>query len=83
MPLASPQPMGAPVGPGPATKITDSHTRAAAQRGVGVDGVAPYRLTSTGPAGLIFGFATVNETAITEGVAILAEVVRGAAPRSG
>jgi GntR family transcriptional regulator / MocR family aminotransferase len=47
----------------------------ARRRGVGVDGVGPYRITSAGPGGLIFGFATVNEPAIAEGVDILARIV--------
>jgi GntR family transcriptional regulator/MocR family aminotransferase len=42
---------------------------------VGVDGVGRYRIGSTGPGGLIFGFATVSEQAITEGVGILARVI--------
>jgi GntR family transcriptional regulator / MocR family aminotransferase len=49
--------------------------KAAARRGVGVYGVAPYRIGSDGPAGLIFGYATLNERMIAHGVGILAEVV--------
>ena len=49
--------------------------KAAARRGVGVYGVAPYRIGSDGPAGLIFGYATLNERMIAQGVGILAEVV--------
>jgi GntR family transcriptional regulator/MocR family aminotransferase len=48
---------------------------AAARRGVGVYGVAPYRLGSAGPAGLIFGYATLSERAITEGIVVLAEAI--------
>src|SRR5712691_2059831 len=48
---------------------------AAYRAGVGVDGVGRYRITSTGPGGLIFGFATVNEQAIAEGIGILARVI--------
>jgi GntR family transcriptional regulator/MocR family aminotransferase len=48
---------------------------AAARRGVGVYGVAPYRIDSQGPGGLIFGYATLDERLIEEGVEILAEVV--------
>jgi GntR family transcriptional regulator / MocR family aminotransferase len=48
---------------------------AAAPRGVGVYGVAPYRIDSQGPGGLIFGYATLDERLIEEGVEILAEVV--------
>jgi GntR family transcriptional regulator/MocR family aminotransferase len=48
---------------------------AAARREVGVYGVAPYRIASQGPGGLIFGYATLDERLIAEGVEILAEVV--------
>jgi GntR family transcriptional regulator/MocR family aminotransferase len=48
---------------------------AAALRGVGVYGVAPYRIGSEGPGGLIFGYATLNERLIAEGVGILADTV--------
>jgi hypothetical protein len=41
-------------------------------RGVGLDAVGPYRITNPGPGGLIFGYATVSERAIAEGVARLA-----------
>ena len=49
---------------------------AAARAGVAVDGVTPYRIGHPGPGGLIFGYATVNEQAIAEGVDILARVMR-------
>jgi GntR family transcriptional regulator/MocR family aminotransferase len=48
---------------------------AAARAGVGVEGVTPYRISHPGPGGLIFGYATVNEQAIAEGVDILARVI--------
>jgi GntR family transcriptional regulator/MocR family aminotransferase len=48
---------------------------AAARRGVNVSGVAPYRISSPGRAGLIFGYATLNERAIAHGISILAEVI--------
>jgi GntR family transcriptional regulator/MocR family aminotransferase len=48
---------------------------AAARAGVGVEGVAPYRIGHPGPGGLIFGYATVNEQAIAEGIDILARVM--------
>ena len=48
---------------------------AAARAGVGIEGVTPYRISHPGPGGLIFGYATVNEHAITEGVDILARVI--------
>ena len=43
--------------------------------GVGIDGVRRYRIETRGAGGLIFGFATVNEPAIVEGVDILARVI--------
>jgi len=48
---------------------------AARRAGVGLDAVGPYRITHPGPGGLIFGYATVSERAITEGVARLAQVI--------
>jgi GntR family transcriptional regulator/MocR family aminotransferase len=48
---------------------------AAYRAGVGVDGVLPYRIATAGPGGLVFGFATVSEHAIAEGVEILARVI--------
>ena len=48
---------------------------AAADAGVGIEGITPYRISYPGPGGLIFGYATVNEQAIAEGVDILARVM--------
>ena len=48
---------------------------AARGAGVGLDAVGPYRITNPGPGGLIFGYATVNEQAIAEGIARLARVI--------
>jgi GntR family transcriptional regulator/MocR family aminotransferase len=48
---------------------------AAARAGVGIEGVTPYRISHPGPGGLIFGYATVNEHAITEGIDIFARVI--------
>jgi GntR family transcriptional regulator / MocR family aminotransferase len=50
---------------------------AAARAGVGIEGVTPYRITHPGPGGLIFGYATVSEPAIAEGVDILAQAIAG------
>ena len=50
---------------------------AAAGAGVGIEGVTPYRISHPGPGGLIFGYATVSEGAIVEGIDILADVVAG------
>jgi GntR family transcriptional regulator/MocR family aminotransferase len=49
----------------------------AARAGVGIEGVTPYRISHPGPSGLIFGYATVSEQAIAEGVDILAGVIAG------
>jgi GntR family transcriptional regulator / MocR family aminotransferase len=48
---------------------------AARRAGVGLDAVGPYRITNPGPGGLIFGYATVSEQAIAEGIARLARVI--------
>jgi GntR family transcriptional regulator / MocR family aminotransferase len=48
---------------------------AARRAGVGLDAVGPYRINNPGPGGLIFGYATVSERAIAEGVARLAQVI--------
>jgi GntR family transcriptional regulator/MocR family aminotransferase len=49
---------------------------AAHEAGVGIEGVTGYRITEPGPGGLVFGYATVNEQAITEGIDILAGVIK-------
>jgi GntR family transcriptional regulator / MocR family aminotransferase len=48
---------------------------AAARRGLGLNGVARYRLRTSCPGGLIFGYATLTERAIAEGTASLADAV--------
>jgi GntR family transcriptional regulator/MocR family aminotransferase len=48
---------------------------AARRAGVGVDAVGPYRIANPGPGGLIFGYATVTERAIGEGIARLARAI--------
>jgi GntR family transcriptional regulator/MocR family aminotransferase len=48
---------------------------AARRAGVALDAVGPYRITSPGPGGLIFGYATANERVIADGVARLASVL--------
>jgi len=45
---------------------------AAARRGLRVAGLAPYRMESDGPGGLIIGYAALSDRAIVEGVDILA-----------
>jgi GntR family transcriptional regulator/MocR family aminotransferase len=52
----------------------DAVVTAAAQRGVGVHGIAPYRLTP-GPPGLLFGYAALNERDIVAGIETLADVL--------
>jgi GntR family transcriptional regulator / MocR family aminotransferase len=49
--------------------------RAAAQRGLRLDGLRRYRLATTGPAGLIFGFATLSEANLVQSVNILADAI--------
>src|SRR5580693_718399 len=48
---------------------------AALRAGVGIDAVGPYRIASSGPGGLLFGYATASEQAIAEGIDILAGVM--------
>jgi GntR family transcriptional regulator/MocR family aminotransferase len=45
----------------------------AARRGVALHGLAPYRIAHEGRPGLIFGYATLDERAIAEGIAILGD----------
>lgn len=56
---------------------------AAARHGVSIHGVSPYRITSSGPGGLIFGYAILSETAIAEGVTLLATAIHEAQQRPG
>jgi GntR family transcriptional regulator/MocR family aminotransferase len=49
--------------------------QAAAERGLAVYGLGQYRLSPGGRGGLIFGYATLSERAIAEGVATLADVI--------
>ena len=53
---------------------------AALRAGVGIDAVGPYRIASSGPGGLLFGYATASEQAIAEGVDILARVMSQLSP---
>jgi GntR family transcriptional regulator / MocR family aminotransferase len=58
------------------SQLDETSVVAAARRaGVGLDAVGPYRIANPGPGGLIFGYATVSERAIAEGVARLARVM--------
>ena len=48
---------------------------AAARRGVAVHGLRPYRLSHPGRAGLIFGYATLDEATIVRGVRRIARAL--------
>jgi GntR family transcriptional regulator / MocR family aminotransferase len=48
---------------------------AALRAGVALDTVGPYRISNPGPSGLIFGYATVAERAIADGVGRLARAI--------
>ena len=47
-------------------------------RGVAVYGLAPYRISAAGRPGLIFGYATLGERALSEGIEILAAALSDA-----
>jgi GntR family transcriptional regulator / MocR family aminotransferase len=48
---------------------------AAAQRGVGLDGLSLHRFNPHGPPGLVLGFGCLSEPAIEHGVRLLAEAL--------
>jgi GntR family transcriptional regulator / MocR family aminotransferase len=48
---------------------------AAAGAGLGVYGITRYRIAAPGPGGLIFGYSSLSERAINEGIAVLAGVI--------
>jgi GntR family transcriptional regulator/MocR family aminotransferase len=48
---------------------------AALERGVGIEGVAAYRMTPADRGGLIFGYANVGDSAIIEGIRRLGDAV--------
>jgi len=48
---------------------------AAARRGVGVYGLAPYRVTGAGDPGLLFGYGSLSEPTISEGIDLLADAI--------
>jgi GntR family transcriptional regulator/MocR family aminotransferase len=48
---------------------------AAAGRGLTVHGLAPYRISHAGRPGLLFGYATLDERELTDGIEILAPLV--------
>jgi GntR family transcriptional regulator / MocR family aminotransferase len=59
----------------PADLDEASVVAAAAERGVAISGVGPYRLSHPGRDGLIFGYSSLSERAITDGIARLATAV--------
>ncbi|MFI6291614.1 PLP-dependent aminotransferase family protein [Nonomuraea sp. NPDC050790] len=48
---------------------------AAARHGLAINGVGPYRIGGPGPGGLIFGYGSLGERAVAEGVALLARAI--------
>jgi GntR family transcriptional regulator / MocR family aminotransferase len=50
----------------------------AAERGVGLEGLALHRFAPTGPPGLLLGFAGLPEPAIEHGIELLAEALEAA-----
>jgi GntR family transcriptional regulator/MocR family aminotransferase len=47
--------------------------RAAAERGVGAEGLALHRYTAEGPAGVLLGYGNLSEPAIEQGIRLLGE----------
>jgi GntR family transcriptional regulator/MocR family aminotransferase len=47
--------------------------RAAAERGVGAEGLALHRFAAEGPAGILLGYGNLSEPAIEQGVRLLGE----------
>lgn len=56
---------------------------AAARRGVALHGMAPYRISHRGPEGLLFGYATLSESTIIEGIDVVAQAVAEVRHRRG
>jgi GntR family transcriptional regulator/MocR family aminotransferase len=48
---------------------------AALERGLGVHGLAPYWVGKAGPEGLVFGYGSLSERSIVEGVDLLADAI--------
>lgn len=53
----------------------DALQAAALDRGVGVYGLAPYWVSGQGPAGVVFGYGSVTEKEVVEGIDLLAEAI--------
>jgi GntR family transcriptional regulator/MocR family aminotransferase len=51
-------------------------TKAALDRGLGVYGLAPYWVQNAGPEGLVFGYGSLTEPAVVEGIDLLADAIR-------
>jgi len=49
---------------------------AAAERGVGLEGLALHRFAAAGPPGLVIGFGGLSEPAIGQGIRLLGEALR-------
>jgi GntR family transcriptional regulator/MocR family aminotransferase len=49
--------------------------RAARERGLGVYGLAPYWVSGSGPAGLVFGYGSLSQKDVVEGIDLLADVI--------
>jgi GntR family transcriptional regulator/MocR family aminotransferase len=47
--------------------------RAAAERGVGAEGLGLHRFTTTGPPGVLLGYGNLSEPAIEQGIRLLGE----------
>ena len=50
-------------------------TNAALERGLGVYGLAPYWVDKAGPQGLVFGYGSLTEAAVVEGIDLLADAI--------
>jgi GntR family transcriptional regulator/MocR family aminotransferase len=50
-------------------------TQAALDRGLGVYGLKPYWVDNAGPEGLVFGYGSLTEPAVVEGIDLLADAV--------
>lgn len=61
----------------PSTVDESAVVAAAAERGVAIHGVRPYRLAKAGPGGLIFGYSSISERSIVDGVAVIGDVLLG------
>ncbi|MFI5696790.1 PLP-dependent aminotransferase family protein [Kribbella sp. NPDC051586] len=53
----------------------DAVGAAASERGVGVYGLAPYWVSGSGPGGLVFGYGSLNQKEVVEGIELLADAI--------